>query len=158
MGETFVDLGELETTEESCGLLEEKLDLESIQGELEKDSFGRNLLEAESRVLCIREEDGNTKFFLRMANSHKRFNFIDRLIVDKETSSDLEAITECISCFYRQLYYDRPDLDDVDFSRISEENALWLDRPFDEEEVFRMINGFNSDKSPGPDGFSMAFF
>ena len=54
MGETFVDLGELETTEESCGLPEEKLDLERIRGELEKDSFGRNLLEAESRVLCIR--------------------------------------------------------------------------------------------------------
>ena len=30
MGETFVDLGELETTEESCGLPEEKLDLERI--------------------------------------------------------------------------------------------------------------------------------
>lgn len=96
------DLGELETTEESCGLSEEKLDLERIQGELEKDSlFGRNLLEAESRVLCIREEDRNTKFFLRMANSHKRFNFIDRLMVNKEMSSDLEAITKCISCFYR---------------------------------------------------------
>ena len=36
----------------------------------------------------------------------------------------------------------RPNLDDVDFSRTSEEDALWLDRPFDEEEVFRMINGF----------------
>ena len=81
-----------------------------------------------------------------MANSHKRFNFIDRLMVDKEMSSDLEAITKCISCFYRQLYYEnvthRPNLDDVDFSRTSEEDALWLDRPFDEEEVFRMINGF----------------
>ena len=49
-----MDLGELETTEESCGLPEEKLGLERIRGELEKDFFGRNLLEAESRVLCIR--------------------------------------------------------------------------------------------------------
>ena len=51
---SWKDLGELETTEESCGLPEEKLDLERIRGELEKGSFGRNLLEAESRVLCIR--------------------------------------------------------------------------------------------------------
>ena len=27
-------------------------------------------------------------------------------------------------------------LDDVEFSCISEEDALWLDRPFDEVEVF----------------------
>ena len=52
----------------------------------------------------------------------------------------------------------RPVLDDVDFSRISEEDALWLDRPSDDEEVFRVINGFNVDKVPAPNGFSMAFF
>ena len=40
---------------------------------------------------------------------------------------------------------DRPVLDDVEFSRISKEDALWLDRPFDKEEVYRVINGFNGD-------------
>ena len=49
-------------------------------------------------------------------------------------------------------------LDDVDFSSISVEDASWLDRPFEEEEVFGVINDFNGDKVPGPDGFSMAFF
>ena len=77
-------------------------------------------------------------------------------------SSDPKDIVECISCFYRQLYYEnvahRPILDDVEFSRISEEDAIWLERPFDEEEVFRVINDFNGDKAPGPDGYSMAFF
>ena len=64
--------------------------------------------------------------------------------------------------FFRQLYSEnvthRPVLDDVESSRISEEDAIWLDRPFDEDEVFGVINGFNGDKAPGPDGFSMAFF
>ena len=41
--------------------------------------------------------------------------------------------------------------------RISEEDALWVDRPFEEDEVFGVVSGFNGDKSPGPDGFSMAF-
>ena len=49
-------------------------------------------------------------------------------------------------------------LDDVDFSSISVEDASWLDRPFEEEEVFGVINEFNGDKAFGPDGFSMAFF
>ena len=53
---------------------------------------------------------------------------------------------------------DRPVLDDMIFSRIFEEDALWLDRLFDEEEVYGVITGFNVDKAPGPNGFSMAFF
>ena len=52
----------------------------------------------------------------------------------------------------------RPILDDVDFSSISVEDASWLDRPFEEEEVFGVINDFNGDKAPSPDDFSMAFF
>ena len=31
-------------------------------------------------------------------------------------------------------------------------------RPFDEEEAVRVLKGFNGDKAPGPDGFSLAFF
>ena len=52
----------------------------------------------------------------------------------------------------------RPVLDDMEFSSISVEDAIWLDRPFEEKEVLGVINDFNDDKSPGPDGFSMAFF
>ena len=68
----------------------------------------------------------------------------------------------CITQFYRQLYSEtevhRPLLDDVAFSRISEEDASWLDRPFDEDEVFGVVHDFNGDKASGLDGFTMAFF
>ncbi|XP_050281856.1 uncharacterized protein LOC126722748 [Quercus robur] len=40
----------------------------------------------------------------------------------------------------------RPILHDVDFSSISVEDASWLDRPFEEEEVLGVINDFNGDK------------
>ena len=62
------------------------------------------------------------------------------------------------SIVYSKNVVDRPVLDEMEFSRISEEDALWLDRPFDEEEVHGVITGFNVDKAPGPNGFSMAFF
>ena len=52
----------------------------------------------------------------------------------------------------------RPVLDEVDFSSISVDDASWLDRLFEEEEVLGVINDFNGDKAPGLDGFSMAFF
>ena len=158
------DLSELETIEKSHGLTEEeKLDLERIRGELENNSLLKEICwKQKFRVLCIREGDRNAKIFRHIANSHRRFNSIDRLMVDGELSSDPEVIAECISRFYRQLYSEdvvnRPVLDDVEFSRISEEDAIWLDRPFDEDEVYRVIHGFNGDKTPSSDGFSMAFF
>ena len=157
------DLSKFENIEEIRGLTEEKQDLERIWGELEKASLLEEICwRKKSRVLCIREEDRNTKFFHRIANFHRRFNSIDRLMVDGELSLDSKVIAECISRFYRQLYSEdvvnRPVLDDVEFSRIPEENAIWLDRPFDEDEVYRVIHGFNGDKTPSPNGFSMAFF
>ena len=41
---------------------------------------------------------------------------------------------------------------------ISGDNADWLERPFEEAEIFDVVQSFLSDKSPGPDGFPMAFF
>ena len=83
-------------------------------------------------------------------------------MVDGEISTDQGLIERCITQFYRQLYLEnevhRPLLDDIAFSRISEEDASWLDRPLDEDEVFGVVHDFNGDKAPGPDSFTMAFF
>ena len=158
------DLSVLENIEESWGLsAEERVKMGRIRDELEKTILLEEICwRQKSSVLCVREGDRNTKFFHRIANSHKRVNFIDRLMVNGVLSSDPTAIANCNSQFYRQLYFEdvghRPVLNDVDFSRISMEDASWLDRPFEEEEVVGVINDFNGDKAPGPDGFSMAFF
>ena len=118
------DLSKFENIEEIRGLTEEKQDLERIWGELEKASLLEEICwRQKSRVLCVREGDRNTKLLHCIANSHRRFNSIDRLMADGELSSDLEVIVECIFRFYRQLYSEdvvkRPVLDDVEFSRIS---------------------------------------
>lgn len=69
--------------------------------------------------------------------------------------------SDCILQFYRHLYsedgFQHPSLDVVEFSRIFEENVEWLERPFEEEEAFGVIQHFNSNKAPGPDGYSMGF-
>ena len=113
-------------------------------------------------ALFLKEGDRNTKFFHRIANSHRRCNTINRLLVDGELSSDQGIIEGCISHFYRQLYSEtevhRPFLDEVVFSSIFKEDVNWLDRPCKEDEVFRVVLDFNGDKAPGPDGFSVAFF
>ena len=153
----------LETVEESHVLtVEEKRNKERISRELEKIMQLEEICwRQKSRVVCIKEGDRNTKFFYCMANSHRQFNSIDKLIVDEVMSFDQGSIVECITHFYKRLYFEneahRPVLDDVEFGRISEEDVLWLDRPF-EDEVFGVVSGFSGDKSSGLDGFSMAFF
>ena len=46
----------------------------------------------------------------------------------------------------------------LDFPRISGDNVDWLERLFEEVEIFEVIMEFNGDKSPRPNGFPMAFF
>jgi hypothetical protein len=126
-----------------------------------------NLLEEiswrqKSRALWLQEGDKNTKFFHRLANSNRRYNSISSLSINGVLSSDSDAISDCITNFYTHLFEEeeceRPLLDGLDFSMISAEDALWLERPFGEEEVAGVVAGFNGDKALGPDGFSMGFF
>lgn len=49
-------------------------------------------------------------------------------------------------------------VDDLKFDAISVEEASWLERPFDEMEVFDALKSLNGDKAHGPDGMSLAFF
>ena len=123
------DLSVLKNLEDSRGLsVEETVEVGRIHDELEKSTLLEEICwRQKSRVLCVREGDRNAKIFHGIANSHKSFNSIDRLMVDGEFSSDPTAIADCISQFYRQLYFEdvahRPVLDDVDFSIISVEDV-----------------------------------
>ena len=71
-------------------------------------------------------------------------------------------IANCITQLFLNLYSQqqvvRPFPEVLVFLRISDANANWLDRPFEEAEIFEVFQNFNGDKSPGPDGFPMAFF
>jgi hypothetical protein len=77
-------------------------------------------------------------------------------------STDWNFIVDNITHFYTNLYTKevgwRPKLDGIEFSMIPQDEALWLERPFDEEEVGGVLKVFNGDKAPGLDGFPMAFF
>jgi hypothetical protein len=82
--------------------------------------------------------------------------------IDGILSSNQDDIRDHIASFYEHLYmetgYSRPLLDGMQFSVIFYADAAWLERPFDEDEFVAVVQGFNRDKAPGPDGFSLAFF
>ena len=83
-------------------------------------------------------------------------------MVDGILSSYRCMIADYITQFFMNLYFKQqvvwPFLEVLVFPRISDDNADWLDRLFEEAEIFDVIQNFNGDKLPGPDGFLMAFF
>jgi hypothetical protein len=119
-------------------------------------------LRQKSWVLWLKEGDKNSKFFHRIANSNRNRNTIGQLSIDGEVSTQQAAIKEHIVQFYEQLYTEgelqRPLLDGLEFTGLAGEDLEGLDRPFSEEEVFNVVKNFIGDKSPGPDGYSMAFY
>ena len=157
-------LNDLDVREETQPLsAEEKLEQTNLRTDLEKLTLLEEVSwRQKSRVLHLREGDANTKFFHRMANSHRRNNGIESLMVDGILSSDQGMIADCITQFFMKLYseeqVDRPFPKVWVFPRIFGDNANWLDRPFDEAEIFEVIQNFNGDKSPKPNGFPTAFF
>ena len=78
------------------------------------------------------------------------------------TLSNIEIISEEIVNFFGKLY-SKPEgapwrVEGLDWVLISRESAIWLDRPFSEEEVQMAIFQLNKEKAPSPDGFTIAVY
>ena len=97
-----------------------------------------------------------------MANSNKRFNSIDTLLIDGSLSSNPAAIKEHAANYFESMFTKsmswRPRLDDLVFDSLSVGEASSLEAPFLQREVKDVIFGMDGNKAPGPDGFSLAFF
>jgi hypothetical protein len=102
------------------------------------------------------------KFFHRVANSHRKFNHVDSLNINGAMSKKPLEIKEHIVHFYNKLYFEqcswRPRVDGVSFLSIDADEIIWLEREFEDEEVWDVVRHMNGDKAPGPNGFTMAFF
>lgn len=81
-----------------------------------------------SRDLWLKQGDKNTKYFHRTANAHRRYNNIDKLIVEGETMENPTDIKEEIVTFYQKLYSEpeiwRPHGNIINCPRISPEENL----------------------------------
>lgn len=133
-----------------------------------KEKFVRKMREEEiewkqrSRCKWLNDGDNNTKFFHGMASARQKTNRINYLWDGEARLEKREDIGHHIEDFFTTLYskeeWERPLLNNLVFNSIGGDNAHWLLRPFEEEEVSHAVFDFAGDKSPGPDGFPMAFF
>jgi hypothetical protein len=72
-----------------------------------------------SRALWLKEGDKNTKFFHRVANSHRKFNQVDSLNINGIISRNPAEIKEHLVHFYSNLYLEncswRPMVEGLSF-------------------------------------------
>jgi hypothetical protein len=97
-----------------------------------------------------------------VANSHRKFNQVDSLTINGAISRNSVEIKEHIVQYYNNLYFENCSwwsrVEGLSFLSIDAEESIWLERAFEEKEVWDVIRDLNRDKAPSPDGFIMAFF
>ena len=113
-------------------------------------------------MLYIKEGDNNTKFFHKMANSHRRFNHLRTLEVDEVVFKEESEVTNQVIQFYKNLYKEtegwRPFVEGLEFDCIRDMERVWLERKFEREEILQIVSDLEGDKALGLDGFTMTFY
>ncbi|KAF5470114.1 hypothetical protein F2P56_010654 [Juglans regia] len=97
-----------------------------------------------------------------MANSHRSSNAIESLHSGTQVLSSPLKLQNHIVHHYKTLIIEpacwRPKLDALSFEAIDSQSMSVLERPFDEDEIYKVISGMAKDKASSPDDFSMGFF
>ena len=114
-----------------------------------------------SREIWLKESDRNTRFFHRMANSHRRGNYIIKMKINENRVTKDSGLKHGIVDAFKSVLTDtgewKANIDGLTFQSINEDDASKMENPFTVEEIFTMLSNLNGDKAPGPDGF-MAFW
>ena len=127
-----------------------------------KNTGTLSLEEMETRKEANEEGDTNTNFFHKMANVHRRRNYVDRVTINGIWYSEENAIKEGVVRAFQSFLSDpgdwRPTLTWLWHEILEAQDALKLEKSFSEEEVFDVLLGFSGDKALGLDRFSIAFW
>lgn len=114
-----------------------------------------------SRIRNVREGDANTRFFHLKVNWRRRKNYMHRLKHNNGWVTEHEHKEEIIhDHFSSALGKGESRTHDFkwDVLHFGSPNLEVLAAPISEEEVKCAIHSMPSDKAPGPDGFTGAFF
>ncbi|XP_073355500.1 uncharacterized protein [Aegilops tauschii subsp. strangulata] len=152
-----------ETTLLPVAELQAKLDAELRLKELLREEELKWALRA--KVRRVVQGDANTEFFHMIANGKHRKKRIFQLEQDEGTIVGQENLKLYITEFYKQLFgppdnncvsLDESRVEDVPQLTVVENDVLTA--PSTEKEVFDAVSQMETNKAPGPDGFSAEFY
>ena len=115
-----------------------------------------------SRELWLKEKDKNTSFLHKMANAHRKRNFMAKLRVDGVLLDGEDNIKEAITNAFQRILAEtgewRPSLDGLAFYYLQRVDFEVLETPFSEEEVLEALSNLCRDKASRPDSFTLVFW
>ena len=89
----------------------------------------------------MEDGDDNKKFFHKVANSGRKFNAIQNIVVDGELHVEDSRVKAAIVHFYEKFYHknftSRLFLEGISYNSISLEDVVVLEKDFSEEEVWK---------------------
>ncbi|KAL4198611.1 hypothetical protein AMTRI_Chr03g46850 [Amborella trichopoda] len=110
-----------------------------------------------SRVNWLKTRNHNTHFFHKIANCRRRDNTISTIKVNsyflEQPAENESAIIPYFQNLYTATCGHKPPMADLDFLSLSNEQAMWFERPFLEEEILKALDDLAKDKAPDPGGF-----
>lgn len=113
------------------------------------------------RFKWLKEGNGNTRFFHKVANGRKRKNLIPRLMVNgNEVESFEEISSEAIHFFlsYTGIKVWIGLVSNLFENQLTDDMRKELEVPISMEEVRKAIFSMKKDKALGLDGYSIRFF
>ncbi|KAK9675612.1 hypothetical protein RND81_11G018700 [Saponaria officinalis] len=124
-----------------------------------------NILNQKSKFSTIIHNDGCTKAFYARIRERRYTQIIGEVTGYRGTvRRGLDEVTDCFLEHYQHLLKSSQTVDDMDYAYIAQDTCVSIDewpellKPVQDTEVRSALAGIDPQKSPGPDGFSSAFF
>ncbi|XP_019166974.1 PREDICTED: uncharacterized protein LOC109162747 [Ipomoea nil] len=127
--------------------------------EAQEDVFWRQ----RAKQHWLRGADANTKFYHRYASARRKKNFISSIKCDAGNWVEGDDMHSTILNYFDNIFASNGlSCDDPLFGvltpRVTLEQSMMLDRPFETDEVKEALFSMYPDKAPGPDGLNPGFY
>ncbi|XP_019170561.1 PREDICTED: uncharacterized protein LOC109166130 [Ipomoea nil] len=127
--------------------------------EAQEDVFWRQ----RAKQHWLRGADANTKFYHRYASARRKKNFISSIKCDAGNWVEGDDMHSTILNYFDNIFASNGlSCDDPLFEilspRVTLEQNMMLDRPFETDEVKEALFSMYPDKAPGPDGLNPGFY
>jgi hypothetical protein len=157
------DISLLDITSEESGIsVEEVATRKILFSQLWHLKIGKESIIAQrSRMKWLKDGDTNSRFFHACIKSRTKKNCIRALRLGDDWLETPQLIrnatVEYFTHHFTSDHWNRPNLDGIYFPMLTEVENADLIRPFQMDEIEKVVFESDGNKSPGPDGFNFAF-